>query len=487
MAEKIFVPQVDLLLTDIIEGDKTECISSKSFAASEKDADKEDDEFTLKSNPKIIYDLRTQDDWAQDITIETIRDDNDSTNTYRKIHVTNIPMNDDDNCQDRSLIFDILYETGITKRKIQYEIFQKALIYNVYMEKCKYDIIIYNSCSFIKLSLYADADGSNMNKCYRYPVAPTIPTNEKDITNEPDYAIIKSNLKTYDKNLTFKFGNKTVNIPVNNEDYYYIDFNLTDYKSNIVSTNPPVHLQGTRYNLYFKFNNSGNILKSWGIFNWNLVNLKIIIPNTGNIVQGWTIESNNTEGKIYIKAKYLNLSDNFLLSTYNSNNSSFKKTDLYNFYKILNDNGIITNIPEDYDIIKLYVRTKLFVITSKQNGGLNISKENDVKLLLKYKLTDDDEQNKKLSSNFQNEDLIEIEGENANIFNVYTGAISSYQNNVYFHLFTYYDQSRDNISDWDFKESKINTNDSFNKNFSINSYQPIHYDIHTNTNNTYTG
>lgn len=466
MTDKIFVPQIDVLLTDIIEGDETECISSKSFAASEKNADDEESAFELKPNPKIIYNLMTQDDWAQEINIETIRDDEDSQNVFRKIHVSNIPMNDGDNRRDRSLMLDVLYETGTTTRKIQYEIFQKALIYNVYIINCKYDIIIYNTCSLVKLFLYADENGSNMNKCYKYPVVPTIPTNERDITNEPDYAIIKSNLKTYNKNLTFKFGSNTVNIPVNNEDYHYLDFSINDYRTNIESTNPPVYLPGTRYNLYFKFNNTSNNIKIQNPFYWNTVNFSKIAKVEAII--DWSFQSFNNF--LYFDISQLKISENnFLL---NINNLTY--SDLNLLYDKLIANGYTLNYDRKY--IYMYLRTKIYRFFNDSNHPY--SEDNDafsVKIPVKFCLLNDDNteaDNTKLKlmadTDHTNNNYAKIISENnIDLVNKFNSKI----NGEHWHLFIIKDKNR-NIFSYMFDQN-LSEKNRCNSNFSINSTQPI--------------
>ena len=394
MATENFYIRNDIKITDIIEGDEQSVISSKSIATFDrKKIEGSNFGEYPKTNPVFDYTISTNDNWAQDVEVQFIQDENDVTNSYKKIQVTNIPKNDAEDRKDRTLIIDIRYELNdnknITTRPIKYEVYQKRYLIKIFIQGCKYEAIVFTNRSYIKIWLNGDEQGNNLLIGYGYP------------SGSPEYQLteaIKDSLLTYKKNLKFNLNNNKVEIPVNNSEYTRFNFEIPS-DSEQYMTLEPLELDNANFKFYFKFNN--NIHRKLGVIFTYLNTTNLITSNSyPNYEFHFFVKDNvaylnandliyNDELRFYIQWQYLkaiSLFDKSLIDT--TQDKDKIKIILETYIQFVpdpassQDNTIYiyaVNIEFIFQLQDTYENTKLFPtpITVDSNKGFKIYFPND--------------------------------------------------------------------------------------------------------------
>ena len=261
---KIFNPISDNTITEMIEYDVNNITSEKSIAVTDQLTN------NFKTSPRLTSQILNTDDWSKNVIVEFINDDNDSTNnTYKKLLVSNIPQNENNN--DRTLNILISYEQGSKSNTLNYKIIQKKMLVPIVIQLCKYEAILFQSKCFIKLYLNVDEQGSNF----------LIGFNKDNLAITYDLeSDVQTTLLAYRGTVPFMFNNK-IDIPVSQENYTEVNASANTFyddnerinKNKSIQTSEPITFNNLKYKFYFLFNSPENN-------NRYLANLKYIFNKT---------------------------------------------------------------------------------------------------------------------------------------------------------------------------------------------------------------
>ena len=287
---KIFNPITNNNIMEIIQADTTNKLSDYSIAVTDQSNN------TLKENPVLTYSILTDEEWIQDINVEFINDSNDTENKFKKIKISEIPNNTTN--EDRTLKIEINYNQGKTIIPIYYNLVQKRMFINVYIEQCRYNVVSCNNFTKLKIFLNDDENANNLLIGYEYPFG----NKEYDLNEN-----IKNILLNYKGPLKFNLKNdinNLISINVNTDVYILLNYKLN--LKNLISVEPVV-FNNLYYKFYFKFNNTSlSTFKKINDINL-MIDLQNMSPQLGET--NYNFNANGNALKIINNNVYLNLNN----------------------------------------------------------------------------------------------------------------------------------------------------------------------------------
>lgn len=385
MADFIFTPIASVELTDELNTDTNTFISTKCIAAMESSGDSTPN---FKINPDFKYELNSGSEWAEDIVLEFIPDENDYNNIYRRIKVTNIP---EAISSEREASYYISYNSGKTTKELIYKILQKRHLTDIVIRYCSYTWIAYNWHTLLKLNIKTQGL-DNLTKYFS--------KNNLDEEITITDANLNQNLESFNnlnKQLTFSFYNNPISINVLND----IDTQLT-YNPTFMSSEGIII---SDYNVFFRFeefNNLNNcIYKDFKQFELNLDYDYTEYYNQGSFIKFKDkIKRDNSNNIYYFNKELLynsiefntsyTYSDKLLidnnsdtnnqiivhlkirLSIQNTiNNKTYSSNDVkFEFIFKFNNDGSIKNIPEYYETS--YIKVLDTTMISQQGDNIQL-------------------------------------------------------------------------------------------------------------------